>query len=140
MQLWATSGMMLYRSREQKDAVQHLLPRYSHLHVLRILRVCVCMSNSDSDSLTFMSENPVCMCICILMQVVETWARIEDDQEDFGIKLFMRLFKIAPKILRLFSFRGHEFSLLLTLPVIRYKFAEIPWKCTHVIRGEFMYA
>ena len=39
----------------------------------------------------------------------ETWERIEDDLEDFGIKLFMRLFKIAPKALRLFSFRGQIF-------------------------------
>jgi hypothetical protein len=51
----------------------------------------------------------------VYVQVADTWERIEDDQEDFGIKLFMRLFKIAPKTLRLFSFRGLSFFFALIL-------------------------
>ena len=40
--------------------------------------------------------------------VRETWEQVNDDLEDFGMKIFMRLFKTAPKVLRLFSFRDEE--------------------------------
>jgi len=40
--------------------------------------------------------------------VITTWDQVSDDAQDFGMKLFMRMFKIFPKALKLFSFRDED--------------------------------
>ena len=57
--------------------------------------------DSDED-IVDMSEDEV------KALVITTWDQVSDDPEDFGMKLFMRMFKILPKALKLFSFRDED--------------------------------
>jgi hypothetical protein len=54
------------------------------------------------------------------LQVQESWKLIERELEAAGIMLFMRVFDIAPELLRLFSFRGSVSLLAHTIYVHKY--------------------
>jgi hypothetical protein len=58
-----------------------------------------------------------CMCMYIfvyarihtvacILQVQESWERIEQNLDSLGVKFFMRFFALSPSALQLFSFKG----------------------------------
>ncbi len=53
------------------------------------------------------------------IQIRDTWSYIEEDMEDIGIRVFLRIFTQNPGLKRIFPFRECNDDALETHPVFR---------------------